>query len=68
VSNVYEKEIGKGKKQVQGADHGLANQGVFDSQAGPEGNGADSARDGENAARGDALLNLATEKRGAKYR
>jgi len=40
----------------------VANQGVFDSQAGPEGIGTDSARDGENAARRSPLLNLATEK------
>src|ERR1700733_63651 len=51
------------EEQIQSEDHGVANQGVFDSQAGPEGNGADSAGDGENAARGDSLLNLATKKR-----
>src|SRR5580704_2257466 len=49
--------------QGQGADHGVANQGVFDSQAGPQGIGADRARDtGSGAVRSGTLLSLPAKK------
>jgi len=40
----------------------VANQGVFDSQAGPKGISTDSARNGENTARAGSLLNSSTKK------
>ena len=43
----------------QGSDHGVANQGVFHSQVGPQGIGTDRARDRENAARRGSFLILA---------
>jgi len=42
----------------------VANQGVLDSQAGPERIGTDCARDADGAAAGGGtILNLATEER-----
>ncbi len=51
ATSVYEKELGKGKNKSKAQITAWQIKSVFDSQAGRK-NGADSARDGENDARG----------------